>query len=177
MTTVDMSNLATTGDHDVSLTFTGTGKVSYNLVSAFNVPWEEAAEEVEGPLSVAVQYDRTSLAVDETVAATVTVTNNSAQLQNMALVTLGLPPGFEVEREDFAPYLEAGSLSKVDVTGRQVILYVSELAADANLAITYHLRATMPVTASDGGGSVQLYYQPEQKSTTPEQTLEAVAVN
>jgi hypothetical protein len=38
MTTVDLSTLATTGNHAVTLTFVGTGKVSYNLVAQYNVP-------------------------------------------------------------------------------------------------------------------------------------------
>lgn len=175
MRTVDLSNLATTGDHTVTLTFTGDGKVSYNLTSAYNLPWSEAPEEPVGPLSVALTYDRTSLKVDETVSATVVVTNNTEQTQNMALVTLGLPPGFEVLKEDFGQYLDSGAISKVETTGRQVLLYVSELAGNQELALTYRLRATMPVTASDGGGSVQLYYQPEQKAAAPEQVLEVAA--
>jgi hypothetical protein len=39
MTTVDLSTLASTGKHDVTLTFVGTGNVSYNLVAQHNVPW------------------------------------------------------------------------------------------------------------------------------------------
>lgn len=175
MRTVDLSQLATTGDHDVTLTFTGEGKASYSLVSAYNIPWLEAPDEPVGPLSVVISYDRTSLAVDETVSATVTVANNTAQTQNMALVTVGLPPGFEVLKEDFDQYLDSRAISKVETTGRQVILYVSELAANQQLALTYRLRATMPVTASDGGGSVHPYYQPDQKMAAPEQILQVAA--
>ncbi len=175
MTTIDLKSFATTGEHVVDLTFTGEGKVSYNLVSSYNVPWDDAPEQTEGPLSVAVAYDRTQLVVDETITASVSVTNNTAQTQNMALVTLGLPPGFEVERDDFEKYIEAGSLSRAEVTGKQVILYVSELAPDSKQTYEYRLRATMPVKASDGGAAVSLYYQPEQKSDAPEQLLEVAA--
>ncbi len=176
MRTVDLSALASTGDHEVTLTFTGEGKASYNVISAFNLPWSIAPEEPAGPLSVGITYDRTTLSVDETVAATVTVVNNTEQQQNMALVTVGLPPGFELLKEDFAQYLGSGAVSRVETTGRQVIIYVSELAANQQLALTYRLRATMPVTASDGGGSVHLYYQPDQKSSVAEQTLEVAAL-
>jgi uncharacterized protein YfaS (alpha-2-macroglobulin family) len=156
----------------VALTFSGEGKTSYNLVSNYNVPWAEAPTETTGPLSVAIAYDRTQLVVDETVTASVTVQNNTNSPQNMALVTLGLPPGFEVQREDFDPYLQAGTLSRFEVTGKQLILYVSELAPNATLQFDYRLKATLPVKASDGGGSVYPYYQPDQKQTVAEQTIE-----
>jgi alpha-2-macroglobulin-like protein len=127
--------------------------------------------EPQGPLSVAISYDRTQLNVDETVSADVHVVNNTDQLQNMVLVTLGLPPGFAVEQADFTPYLSAGTLSKVEVTGKQIILYLTELGAQADQLFTYRLRATMPVKASDGGGSVYPYYQPNEKTETAAQTL------
>lgn len=36
MTSIDMSTLATPGSHDVRLSFAGTGKLSYNLVSRYD---------------------------------------------------------------------------------------------------------------------------------------------
>lgn len=173
MTTVDLAAYAS-GQRQISLTFSGEGKASYNLVSNYNVPWNEAPVEAEGPLSVAIAYDRTRLQLDELVTASVTVRNNTSNTQNMALVTVGLPPGFELQREDFAPYLANGSLSRFELTGKQLILYVSELAPNVTLEFRYGLRATMPVRASDGGSSVHLYYQPDLKSKAQEQTLEVL---
>ena len=66
MTTVDLSTLATTGKHDVTLTFVGTGKVSYNLVAQHHVPWASAPGTPGGPLSVSATYDKTILVLDET---------------------------------------------------------------------------------------------------------------
>src|SRR5690606_35919063 len=40
MTTIDLTQFAQPGEHQVELTFSGEGKVSYNLVSAYNVPWQ-----------------------------------------------------------------------------------------------------------------------------------------
>ena len=77
MTTVDLSTLATTGSHDVTLTFAGTGKVSYDLVAQYNVPWASAPGTPNGPLSVSVSYDKTSLMLDETATATVIVQNDT----------------------------------------------------------------------------------------------------
>lgn len=170
MQTVDMSALATTGSHDVALTFAGSGRVSYNLVSKHNLPWSEVPDEPAGPLSVTVSYDKTTLTLDETATATVTVTSNTTTIQNMILVTVGLPPGFQVMTEDLEAYKQAGVLSHYELTGKQVTLYLSELAAGATQAFEYRIKATMPVKAEDGGAEAYPYYEPDT-TTSAESTL------
>jgi hypothetical protein len=90
----------------------------------------------------------------------------------MILVTVGLPPGFEVVTDDLATYLTNHTLSKYEITGKQLMLYVSALAPSGNLAMSYRLRATMPVKASDGGGEVHLYYEPQKRATAPASLVE-----
>jgi uncharacterized protein YfaS (alpha-2-macroglobulin family) len=172
MTTVDLSTLATTGDHAVTLTFAGAGKVSYNLVAQHNLPWASAPATPSGPLSVSVSYDKTSLVLNETATATVAVKNNTASVQNMVMVTLGLPPGFQVATEDLDAYKTTQVLSAYEITGKQLMLYVSSLAASGSQTFKYRLQATMPVTASDGGAEVYLYYQPKQRSAAQAVTLQ-----
>ena len=172
--TVDLSTAALVGDHQVKLTFVGTGKPSYNLVTSYNVPWAGSVEP-PGPLTIDVAYDRTSLAMDETVQETVTVTNTTAVTQRMVLVTLGVPPGFEVVGDDFTDDLTAGRISKWESTGRQLILYVTEVAPSSALVVAYRLRATMPVTVDDGGGEVHPYYAPSARATAPSQKLTVAA--
>ncbi len=175
MTTVDMSALATTGDHDVQLSFAGTGRVSYSLVGSHHLPWAEVSEPPAGPLGIAVAYESDQLQVDDTVTATVAVTNNTPAALNMVLVTVGIPPGFEVQLADFDGYLSDGVLSRAEVTGRQLNLYVSELGGSATQQFEYRLLATLPVRASDGGAEASLYYEPDQKAQAPATTLVATA--
>lgn len=167
MTTVDLATRATSGNHDVTLTFVGTGKVSYNLVAQYNVPWASGPSVPTGPLSVSVSYDKTNLQLDESATATVVVTNNTKNEQNMIMVTLGLPPGFQVATGDLEQYKLSKVLSAYEITGKQLLLYVSSLAASATQTFKYQLQATMPVTASDGGAEVYLYYQPKARSSSP----------
>jgi hypothetical protein len=173
MTTVDLETLATTGDHEVELTFIGSGQVSYNLVASHHVPWQDVVE-APGTLGVTVSYDKTSLYVNETATATVSVSSLGDKSTNMVLVTVGIPPGFEVASEDLDAYLQAGTLSRYEITGKQLNLYLSQLAAAAVQEISYRVRATMPVKAADGGAVVYPYYQPDQKSSAASTTLEAL---
>jgi hypothetical protein len=86
--TLPLTRTRATGKHDVTLAFAGTGKVDYNLVAQYNVPWANAPGTPGGPLGISVSYDKTSLVLDETATATVVVKNNTASTQNMILVTL-----------------------------------------------------------------------------------------
>ena len=150
------------------------GKVSYNLVAQHNVPWASNTGTPGGPLSISVSYDKTSLALDETATATVVVKNNTASLQNMILVTLGLPPGFQVATEDLDAYKTSKVLSAYEITGKQLMLYLSALPASGSQTFKYRLQATMPVTASDGAAEVYLYYQPKQRSAAAAVTSQVV---
>ncbi len=173
MTTVDMKSFATTGSHQVKLSFVGTGKVSYNLVAKHNLTWADAPPDPSGPLSISISYDKTSLAVDDTVLATVQVVNNTSSIQNMVIATLGIPPGFAVLTEDLDAYKQNKQLSSYELTGKQLDLYLSALQPGSTTTFKYRLRATMPVKASDGGAKVYLYYQPDQKASAPETVLSA----
>jgi alpha-2-macroglobulin-like protein len=175
MHTVDLSSLATTGPHQVELSFVGSGKVSYNLVSKHNLPWADAGEEPPGPLSIGLSYDKTSLVVNDTVKATVTVKNNTAAKQNMVMVTLGIPPGFAVQTDDLDAYKLAGVLSNYEATGKQLDLYISQIAASGQQSFTYRLVATMPVKADDGGAKAYPYYQPDQKSSAASTSFDVAA--
>jgi hypothetical protein len=168
-TRVDLGGSATSGTHQVALSFSGSGQLSYNLVARHNVPW--TTPPATGPLAITVSYDRSQLAVNETVAATVAIQNRTASTQNMLLVTVGIPPGFELLPEELDQLVASGQLSQWEHTGKQLILYVTALPAQGQLSLTYRLQASMPVTAADGGGQVSLYYQPEQRALARSTTL------
>ncbi|XXT24051.1 MG2 domain-containing protein [Sorangium sp. So ce429] len=174
MTTLDLTHLATTGAHEVALSFAGEGKLSYNVVSRHNVPWSAVPSDGGGPLKVSVSYDKTQLYVNDIVTASIDVRNTTDAAQNMVLVTVGLPPGFQLLTEDLQAHIAAGQLSRFEITGKQLILYVTEIPAGGAAAFQYRLQATMPVKAEDGGAEVHPYYQPEQQSFSGAQTLQVL---
>lgn len=173
LSTVDLSSLATTGHHEVTLDFAGVGKLSYAVVAKHNVPWA-GADASPAPLSIGVAYDKTSLAVNDTVKATVTLTNTTGKTLSMAMVTLGIPPGFEVDGEGLDALKKKGVLSSWQVTAKQLDLYVPVVGPSAPLVLGYTLRATMPVKAEDGGATAYPYYQPTEKAHAASVKLEVV---
>src|SRR5262249_44672419 len=141
-TRVDMSSLATTGAHTVELAFTGSGQLSYNLVDAHHVPWTAAngGGPLAAPLSIKVSDDRTALVVDETVQANLEIRNLTRTTQSMLLVTVGLPPGFELQTEDLDAYISKGRISRYERTAKQLILYITKLEGNTTLPLAYHLK-------------------------------------
>lgn len=175
MTRLDLSALAGPGTHEVKLTFTGTGTPSYNVVASHHLPWSLVPAEPQGPLSIAVAYDKSELFVNDSVKSTVTLTNNEAVTQNMVLLTLGIAPGFTVNLDDLQKYLDSGAISKVETTGRQLILYITRLEPKTTSVFEYSLRATLPVTAVDGGAEARLYYEPKKRARAAAQGMRVAA--
>jgi len=102
----------------------------------------------------------------------VLVTNTTTAIENMVLVTLGVPPGFQVQTADLDTYLQKGTLSRYELTGRQLVLYLTALAAKASASFDYHLQALMPVKAVDGGAEAHLYYEPNKRAQVASQAFD-----
>jgi uncharacterized protein YfaS (alpha-2-macroglobulin family) len=174
LTTFDLSSLASAGAHEVVLNFSGTGKLSYNLVSSYNLPWNRVPTPAATPLSVTVAYDRTTILVNDLAKATVTVRNLTANTQNMVLVDVGIPPGFELQTEDLDQLRADKKISKYEVTPRQLILYVTAIPGRGSLSLSYGMRANLPVRAADGGAKVYPYYEPTRVQESASTTLEVL---
>jgi uncharacterized protein YfaS (alpha-2-macroglobulin family) len=117
-------------------------------------------------MSIEVAYDRTDIAVDDTVVAEVWVRLNTAGTARMVILDLGIPPGFEVLTEDLNALIaqSAGEETRVEryeLTGRQIILYLDNLRSDAPLRLRYRLRAKFPLRAKTASYHVYDYYNPE----------------
>ncbi len=169
------------------LTMEGTGSLMYQVVTSFYLPWESLARypdlaPVGDLVTVDVVYDRTDLKVDDIVRVDVTVTlNEPGATAKQAIIDLGLPPGFTVEREDLARlvarYRDVPSdyafarVQRFELTGRQIILYVSDLTSEAPLAFSYRLRARFPVVAQVPASMVYDYYNPQMAGEAQPLTL------
>ncbi len=168
----------------VEITLNGKGNLMVQVVGSYYLPWDKlqfypellSGEEL---VTIDVTYDRTELAVNDTVGVNVVVTLNEGVAQS-AIVDLGLPPGFSVEAEDLARLVARyqdtpedygyAKIERYELTGRQIILYVSDLTAGQPLQFGYRLRAKFPLKAQTPASTAYDYYNPatvgEQSPTT-----------
>jgi uncharacterized protein YfaS (alpha-2-macroglobulin family) len=156
------------GANAVSVRFEGKGGLAYQVVGRYFVPWDE--KPAGESLSIAVAYDRTSLAQNDIAAATATIRNNLSKTANMVMVDLGIPPGFDLLSEDLQDYQQkttgrkSGALEKFSQTATQAILYFNSLAPGETVTLHFRLRAKYPIRARTFLSRVYEYYDPEVSS-------------
>ncbi len=158
------------GENRVTLQVSGNAPgLLYQVTTVYYVPWEKVLAPAE-PIDIRVTYDRTELAVHETVKARVEITLNEPVVAHWVIVDLGVPPGFEVVREDLDKLVSqtAGAPTRIkryELTGRQIILYLENLSG--SVAFDYRLRARFPLRAQTPAATVYDYYNPTLRGTQP----------
>lgn len=162
------------GENQVRLAVEGKGQLMAQVTVRYYRPWSAVPEVVTGAelLAIQVQYDRTQLAVEDTVQVTATVTLQEGKV-DWALVDLGVPPGFTVLTEELEGRVArdsdlpldytGGRLKKFELTGRQILVYLQNLSAGEPLVFTYRLRARFPVTAQAPASQAYDYYNPGER--------------
>ena len=107
-----------------------------------------------------MDYDRPALAVNDEVTVDVGVRLNQEGVVKMALIDLGVPPGFNVVAEDLGQLVEMGVIARYELTGRQIIIYLEDFSSGAPLTFNYRLRARFPMRAQTPPSSAYDYYNP-----------------
>jgi len=155
-----------TGANRVQIELEGGGNLMYQVATSYYLPWELVPEEeIAGELmTIEVAYDRTELAVNDEVTVEVDVRLNKEGVVKMALIDLGVPPGFSVLTEDLSRLVEQGAIARYELTGRQIIVYLEDFSSEEALSFSYRLRARFPMRAQTPASSVYDYYNPTDTS-------------
>ncbi len=164
------------GDNAVSVSLDGEGSFLYQVVGVHYLPWDMVSDSPDGPLSIEVGYDRTNLSVDDTVEVTVTVAYNvPGERVAMVMVDLGIPPGFDPLTEDLTVLVQdVPNITRYEIRGRQLSIYIDELAHGAPLTFSYRMRARFPIHGSAPESTVWAYYNPEMRATSKPVMFEVV---
>lgn len=165
------------GDNRIEFRQTPSGELPFQVAGAYWLPASSApatgAPIVPEALQIDVAYDRTSLPVDEQLKCDVTVKNQTGAVINMAIVDLGIPPGFDVDTTAFERMQHEETIAKFEVTGNQVILYLREISNRAPFQFDYSLRAKYPLRVQTPTSAVYEYYQPSNRATSKPVILQA----
>jgi hypothetical protein len=153
-----------TGANRLQLEVEGGQNLMYQVTTSYYLPWDKVppASAGEELLDIDLSYDRTRLAVNDTVTAQVGVKLNQPGVVKMALLDLGLPPGFTVLTEDLDRLVEMRQIARYELTGRQLIVYLENFADP--LTFSYRLRARFPLRAQTAPSSGYDYYNPSAQT-------------
>lgn len=171
MRLVDLGEKTKPGSNVVKLGFEGQGSMLYQVVGRYYMPWS-MREKPQEPMTISVTYDKTQLAVNDRVTASVKVTNNRNKAAQMIIVDLGLPPGFQAATPDLDALVQKKVVQKYEMTGRQIILYFEKIEANATIEFSYTLQAKFPLKAQTPQSRVYEYYNPEVDGLAKPQELE-----
>jgi hypothetical protein len=158
---LELGEKTLTGDNLIELNWIGKGRLPYQVSYDYYLPWNLVPKDPEPPLTITVEFDKTTLNVDDMVKVLVNVKNNTATDFGMIIVDLGIPPGFEVVADDFNKYITDGKISKIAVTDRQVTVYLVKLLKDEPLTLVYNMKALYPMKASVPSSDIYSYYNPD----------------
>jgi uncharacterized protein YfaS (alpha-2-macroglobulin family) len=154
------------GTNQVQLAVEGGGNLMYQVATSYYLPWAlvEAGAPAGELISIDLDYDRTTLAMNDTVGVDVRIRLNEPGLVKMALVDLGLPPGFTVLTEDLDRLVEQAVIARYELSGRQIIIYLEDLSSDTPVSFRYRLRARFPMRAQTPPSIAYDYYNPGQQT-------------
>ena len=150
------------GENRVQIEVEGGGNLMYQVTTRYYLPWDKVppTSEEDELLTIDLDYDRTQLAVNDEVTVNVGVRLNREGVVKMALIDLGLPPGFAVLTEDLSRLVEQGVIARYELTGRQIIIYLEDFSSASPLRFSYRLRARFPMRAQTPPSSAYDYYNP-----------------
>jgi len=159
---VDLKDHTHKGENTVTLKFEGEGALLYQVIGRYYMPYPEKVFPLrKEPMTIKVGYDRTQLAAEDIINVTATVANNRPGRAKMVIVDLGLPPGFTLIPDNLNRLVEDKVIEKYSTTGRQIIVYLREVARGKPIEIQYQLLAKYPLKAKTPKSIAYEYYNPE----------------
>ncbi|MHC4591102.1 MAG: alpha-2-macroglobulin family protein [Planctomycetota bacterium] len=166
---LDLTEFLSPGENTIHLTRRRGMELPYQLAGTYWVPEHAIRVRPEKALEIDAEYDRTRLTVDDVLKCHVEVRNHSKYAIQMAIIDLGIPPGFTVDTAALAALEDAGRIARYEVNGSQCILYVRGLESRVPFRFEYELRARYPVCAKARPARVYEYYNPENEGKAPSQ--------
>ena len=150
------------GANRVQIDLEGGRNLMYQVATRYYLPWDQVPSKPEAKelISIQLDYDRKTLAVNDTLQVNVGVRLNQQGLVKMALIDLGVPPGFTVLSEDLNRLVEQGLIARYELTGRQIIVYLENFSSERPLHFNYRLQARFPMRAQTPPSSAYDYYNP-----------------
>jgi uncharacterized protein YfaS (alpha-2-macroglobulin family) len=177
MRLVSLTSFLQPGENRLELRQTPAGELACQLSGGHWLPADGLlpAGTVAEPLRIETAYDRATLAVNDTLHCTVTVVNQSSRPIPMALVDVGIPPGFSADLATLEQLQGRGEIARHELAGTRMRLYLRALNAGGTLKFTYYLKAQYPLRVTAPKALVYEYYTPRNRAESQTAQLEVVA--
>lgn len=151
----------------------GHPTLQYQVVTDYYLPWDAvpATPVAAKAVQIDVTYDRTELQVNDIVNVTAAVQLLAPGVAGTLLVDLGLPPGFSPLTEDLDALVAQGVIARYELTGRQILIYMTDVPSGQRYTLPYRLQARFPIQAQTPSSQAYDYYTPDQQDTATPQRI------
>lgn len=147
----------------VSLSMSGKGDISYQLVKRFNVILPDVPAFTD--LEFEVEYDAAHVTVNDIVDVHARVNyTGEANSTGMLILDIAVPTGFAPVVSTVDELKNDRMISRYEIAGRKIILYVDDLPRGQELRFDLAVQARFPVRAIIPDSSAYSYYNPEVKA-------------
>jgi len=154
----------------ITLSMSGKGDINYQLVKRFNIILPD--EPVFTDLEFEVEYDATDVAVNDIVDVHARVNYaGTANSTGMLILDVAVPTGFAPVVSTLDELKTDGLISRYEIAGRKIILYVDDLPRGEELLFDLQVQAQFPVKAIIPDSSAYSYYNPEIKAESRGQEI------
>jgi CD109 antigen len=148
-------------NREINITVKGEGEAIGQIVRRYNLPEAEPAADI---LQIAVDYDATSVEVNDIVTVSVELAfNPPTQMQaGMTVLDISVPTGFSPVTESIEKAVAKDpNIKRYDVAGRKVIFYIEDMFPGDRVTFSFQVQALYPVKAKGVTSQAYSYYQPE----------------
>lgn len=115
---------------DILLKYDGEGELFCQILLSYYVRWDEiliSKTHSQSPINLSLFYDTKRLNKGETVTVDATASYTDEGIVPFAIVDIGIPPGFEVNRGDFIRLRTKGLIDRYEINQGRLILYLNNL--------------------------------------------------
>ena len=161
---------------DLVISMEGDRAIQYQVSTEYYQPWPGTTSTPTPPpapqaVRIDVAYDRTELSINDIVQVTAEVELLADGMAGTLIVDLGIPPGFTPLTNDLDALVTEGQIDRYELTGRQIILYMTDVPSGQVFQLPYRLQARFPIRAQAPASQVYDYYTPDQRATEPPQRI------
>jgi uncharacterized protein YfaS (alpha-2-macroglobulin family) len=161
------------GEQLLTIAVEGERALLYQVITEHYLPWSGAPEATapSETMRIDVAYDRTELQVNDVVNVQAEVELLEAGVAGTVLVDLGVPPGFSPLTEDLDMLVEQGTIDRYELTGRQILVYLTDVPGGQVITLNYQLLARFPIQAQTPSSQAYDYYTPDKRDTDAPQRI------
>ncbi len=173
----DDINTQQTGENTITIAVENASgqapALQYQLVTEYYLPWQAAVTQptTDQAVRIDVAYDRSELQVNDVVAVNAEVEVIAPGIVGTLLVDLGIPPGFTPLTDDLDGLVTQGTIARYEVTGRQILIYMTDVPEGQIYTLTYRLQARFPLQAQTPSSRIYDYYTPAKQDTATPQRI------